>query len=233
MRWGGGDAGLQRLQSLMQGGTPRVAPERLEPPSTVVVEAQQMVIERELERGQPAGDRRARADRLQSSPELVAEIPEPPAPDRVGRRHGAGGGAGAVGDLRLLVEQRERVLVRRGDPDWLGSDQRTAAGPPADQRKRPLVVSHEQRSALRRECPRQRYPDNRMRCGARRGFAHHIKLYSLDRPLDPALGASHGWRPVRGLRPELPAEAIGVGLTASSERITCTSTAPGANRSRE
>jgi hypothetical protein len=74
---------LEQLQPVAQRLVALARPQRLEPPATVGIQSQQMVVERELERRQPGRAWRARADRLDAPPELVAEVPEPAAADGV------------------------------------------------------------------------------------------------------------------------------------------------------
>src|SRR5450755_3344608 len=78
--------GLERGEPLAQNAGTALAPQRFEPPPAVAVEVQQMVVERELELGQAGRLRRAGADRLQATAELVPEIAEPATADTLGQR---------------------------------------------------------------------------------------------------------------------------------------------------
>jgi hypothetical protein len=123
----------QQPEPLAQDGVALVAPERLEPPRPVGVEAQQVVVEGEREAREGHRPRRPGWHRFEGGAEPVAEEAEPAAADRrVGLRLRL--------HLRLLREQRERVGVGRRDHDRFRADDRPAARPVAGQRKGPLVV---------------------------------------------------------------------------------------------
>ena len=108
--------------------------ERLEPPAAAGVEAQDVVVERERERRQPGARGRRRGQALDEVAEREAEMAEPAAAHRIGVLLGAG-------DRRLLVEDRERVLVRLGDPDGLRAEDRAAGGPRPGQGERAVVAA--------------------------------------------------------------------------------------------
>ena len=129
-----------------------------------------MVVEREPERRQQALAGRARPDRLEPPPQAVAEIPEPPAPDRTSDVRASVRGTVRAREVRasigrtargahlwLAIEQRKRVLLRAGDAHRRRADQRPAAGPAADQRERLGIVADQQRASLGSETPRQRH----------------------------------------------------------------------------
>ncbi len=121
-----GPAGLDRGLSVR-------GDERLEEPLPTRVAAEHVVVEGERTGGQRDRRRGRRIEALDGGAEAEAEPAEPAAADRAA--------AVAVGELRLLREQCEGILIRGGDPHGLGAEQRPAARPRADERERLLVTA--------------------------------------------------------------------------------------------
>ena len=118
------DAAPHMLEPFFQIGPALGRRERLEPPEAVGVLMHDVVVVGEVEVGQRHRPRVGQRHLLDACRQAVPEPAEPTATDRVGR------GRTPV-DRGQIIEQRERIIVRLGDTQRLGRDDRSAPGPRA------------------------------------------------------------------------------------------------------
>ena len=132
-------------------------PQRLEPPAPVRVQAQDVVVEGEVGVGERRRARGRRGHALQAPRQAEAEPADPAAADGVAR------GLAAL-DRGLVVEQGERVVVRRGRP---------APAPSRGSRRRRPSAPSARRAARRRRAraPRARGRRRPRRSAVRRSRA--------------------------------------------------------------